>query len=321
MTLISASFSASLRLGAILLVGGVVQAAEPIVWKWAEGDSARYQLTQTTKMTFDAGPAGKVANASRQETLLRWTVEGTPTDGRASLRQATERVVVEHTDSMGQGFAYDSADEDPPAGMAALVAPMFEAMIENDLMLAMAGTGEIAQVTMSDELAEAFDRLPGGAISAEKVTQMTKAAAVRFPNEPLAVGATWTNVAEIGSAPIDQAKVSTTYTYTGTREVDGRQLDVFTPAVTVEAVGEGLAEMITTVEVTGSEGELLFDRQAGRVYQSNVTHTMAIHAKLGDQAYVNELQQGIALRLLGKGEGLTLDEAAEDAAAEAERTK
>lgn len=303
----------------MLLIVSPAIAAEPIVWKWAAADSARYQLTQTTKMTVNAGSAGTVANSSRQDTLIRWSVDGTPADGPTKLRQATERVVVKHTDSMGQGFAYDSSDEDPPAGMAALVAPMFEAMIENDMLLTMLGTGEITGVEMSEELAEAFERLPGGAVSGEMVTKMTKQNAVSFPAKPLEVGDQWTTVKEVETPQIGTMKVSTTYTYDGPREIEGRQFEAFTPVVAIERVGEGPSGVEATIETKEAVGELLFDREAGRLHTSSIAQIMEVRVKLGDKELVNEVQQSIAMRRLDEGEGLSLSEEAPEGSAVSDR--
>lgn len=34
-------------------------AVEPLHWKWAEGDEARYLMTQTMNMSMNAGQAGQ----------------------------------------------------------------------------------------------------------------------------------------------------------------------------------------------------------------------------------------------------------------------
>ena len=51
-------FSVPLCLGVILALANLAPADEPFVWKWAEGDSVRYLMTQSMEMAMDGGPAG-----------------------------------------------------------------------------------------------------------------------------------------------------------------------------------------------------------------------------------------------------------------------
>ncbi|QDT69663.1 hypothetical protein MalM25_26020 [Planctomycetes bacterium MalM25] len=295
--------SATLRLGAILVFASQALAEEPLVWKWAEGDTTRYLMTQSMEMAMNAGPAGQINTTSETATLMRWTVDSGPDEsGACRLRQGVERVVMQSVAPMGQGFNYDSDDGDPPAGMAALVAPMFEAMIENDFLATMLPNGKITDVELSDELAQAFDRLPGGAMSSDMVKQMSQQGAMQFPNEPLVLNDHWTITNEVQAPQMGPMKVATTYTYKGPRRVDGRRLEVFAPSIEMESTGGEDQQFDVTIKTKSSDGEILFDAELGRLVSSKVSQEMDVIVKVGDREIVNQIVQNIELRSVAEDE-------------------
>lgn len=305
--------SASLRLCAILLVASPAIGAEPLTWKWKAGDKVRYRMTQSMGMAIQAGPAGEVSTAMSQDVLMGWKVEKVADDGAATISQQVERIVMRNKGNAGQGFDYDSDSEDPPAGMAALVAPVFEAMVEHPFRVTMRPSGEATEFQLSDELSKALDRLPGGAVSGDMVTQMSQQSMLKFPAEPLAVGDKWTNTAEVTSPAIGEMKVHTTYTYDGPREVDGRQYEAFTPSIQMEAAGEE-SQIPMKYETKESTGEILFDRQKGRLFRSRLLQTIEVRVKVGDREIVNTVDQTVEMRELGEDETPTLDAPAEEEA-------
>ncbi|CAE7484169.1 unnamed protein product, partial [Symbiodinium sp. CCMP2456] len=249
----------------------------------------------------------------QQDMLMDWAVEDVSEDGAAVVEQRVERIVMQNKAGAGQEFKYDSDSEDPPAGMAALVAPAFDAMVAHPFQMTMLPTGEITEVTLSDELSKALDNLPGGAVSSDMIKQMSQQASLKFPTEPLAVGDKWTTTAEVTSPAIGKMKVHTTYTYDGVREVDGKTYEAFTPAIEME-LGENKGPMAIDFDTKESTGEILFDREKGRVFRSRVLQTVDIRVKMGENEIVNSMKQAVEMRELGKDETPTLGAPAEEEA-------
>lgn len=306
MTFISTRVSAAFRLCVILLLGGTASALEPLVWKWSQGDSARYQHTKTMTMSMDAGPAGQVSTSRREDTVLAWTVDAVE-DGTAQLSQSTERVVLATEGPMGQSFKYDSSEEEPPAGMAALLAPMFDAMIADPLRVTMAANGAITEVSLTDELAESLKQLPGGGVSDQTIIQTTKQGSLPFPEKDLEPGDSWTTERELSTPQMGRMKVTTTYVYDGPTEVDGVACEAFTPSAKMESLGapQGAELEIVTKE---SDGKILFDAAAGRLVDSRVAMTLEIRIKLGDEEAVNVVEQATRIRQLDASQEPTLAE-------------
>jgi hypothetical protein len=286
----------------LALFATAAAAAEPLVWKWAQGDSSRYLMTQSMSMSMNAGPVGKVESQMTQSMLMEWVADAVDESGEAKVRQKTDRIVMNTTGPMGQGFTYDSASDDAPVGMAAMVAPMFDAMVDGDFLLTMLPSGEVTAVELSDELREAFDKLPGGAMSSKSIEQMSKQGSLKFPATPLEVGQEWTNTAVIEAPQIGPMKVETTYKYLGPKQVGGRTLEAFEPRVTITPPEGGAQAVKTSIETKGSSGEILFDRAKGRVVKSQVRQQMEVRVEVGGQTMVNTIDQTVEMRALADGE-------------------
>ncbi|MGL4513765.1 MAG: DUF6263 family protein [Lacipirellulaceae bacterium] len=300
----------SIVLAALLALPCVASAAEPIAWEWAPGDSSRYVMTQSMTMSMNAGPAGAVESKTTQAMIMGWTADEVDAESAATLRQKTERIVMKTNGPMGQGFQYDSASDDAPVGMAAMVAPMFDALVSADFTLVMLPTGEITKVELSPELGEAFDKLPGGAMSAKMIEQMTKQGSLRFPERTVEVGEEWTNEAVIDTPQIGAMKVETTYKYLGPKEDGGRTLDAFSASVKITPPEAKNAAVATTIESKDSSGEILFDRDKGRVVRSTIRQLMEISVSVNGQKIVNTIDQTVEMRGLADDESPDLAEIA-----------
>ena len=290
----------------LALVAAQVWAADPLVWKWSEGEAVRYHMTQSMGMQMDAGPAGKIESSTDQAMLLRWTVDSVQEDGDAVIRQATKRVVMKTTGPQGRGFQYDTDDEEPPLGLAAMVAPMLNAMVSAPFTVSMASNGEVTDVQLTEELATAFKRLPGGALSADMVSQLAHQCSAPLPEEELEVGMSWSHTLEVKAPQVGKMQVVNTYTYQGPREVDGKTLEAFSVTSEISPLPSKSNILEISISTRESSGELLFDREAGKIDRSSLTQLMdvgvTISGPAGAKTVTNQVSQTIELRRLADSE-------------------
>lgn len=282
-------------------------AVEPLHWKWAEGDEARYLMTQTMNMSIDAGQAGQIETSTRQQMLMNWKVDKVNTDGSTLMSQGVDRIVMKMTGPMGQGFTYDSDSDAPPVGMAVMISPIMDALVESDMQVTMLPSGKLTDIQLSEDLAEAFKRMPGGMISADMVTQMAEKAGLQFPDDQLFEGESWTITALIDTPQVGKMEVKTTYTYLGKKEGEGRVLEAFSPKIAIEFVGGGPASLAMTFAISDSSGELLFDREAGRLVSSRISQVMDIFVTTGNQKVKNTIDQTVEMRELAPDEEPVLE--------------
>lgn len=277
-------------------------AGETLRWKWSPGDEARYHMTMSMDMTMNGGPMGAIKSTTNQQMLQRWSAQPADTTGQTKLVQSTERVVMSMRGPMGQGLDYDSASETAPLGMAAMVAPMFDALVESSITMTVNELGEVLGVDIPDELRAAFDNMQGGAISADSVAKMSEQGMMRFPQEPIEVGSSWTNSTEVAAPQMGAMRIDTTYTYNGLREVDGRALAAFTPSVAMSVADPAAQAMPVTFETRESGGEVLFDPGAGRIVSSRIEQVTDVIVVVGERQIRNEIRQVTEFRSLENGE-------------------
>ncbi len=296
-------------IGLLLLFSLPAGAAEPLKWKWSEGEETRYLMTQSMTMSMDAGGAGAIESTTHQQMLLRWRVGEVRDEGDALITQSVDRIVMKTNGPMGQGFTYDSASEDPPVGMGAMVAPMLDTLVESDMQLTMAPTGELTEVQLSEELAEAFKRVPGGSTSADMLEQMVKKMAFQFPDAPLTEGKSWTKMATIRAPQMGKLEVETTYTYLGEKVIEGQTLETFSVSETLRPVGRGQLEMEMTIATRESTGQILFNRETGRLVRSRITQVMDVVVTIDEKEVTNRVEQTVEMRELDQKEEPVFDHA------------
>ncbi|MEO1498529.1 MAG: DUF6263 family protein [Planctomycetota bacterium] len=300
---------------AVVLSAPLADAGETLRWKWAPGESSRLVMQQTMNMTMNGGPMGKINSSTDQTMLMTWTVGDSAGDA-TPVSQSMDRIVMTMDGPMGQGFTYDSAAAEAPVGMAAMVAPMFDALVKADITLAVSPRGEVSEVTLPDELKDAFNRVPGGAMSTDMVTQLTQQSMLKFPEQPLEVGDTWTETTKVSSPQMGAMQINVTYRYDGQREVDGRPVAAITPSLTMQVADPNAQAMPVTFETRASSGEILFDNEAGRLISSRIDQTTDVVVSVQGNEMRNEIAQTTVVRLLKEGETPDLNGAADDEAAD-----
>lgn len=291
---------ASLRLCVMLVLSGsLATSAEPLSWRWAEGDQVRYQFTDVTRTTIDAGAGERNVTSRRADHVVTWTVEAIDGEGAATIRQSVERVVSRMERPQGEIVFYDSDDPEPPVGLATQVAPLAEALIEGEVLFSMQPSGEVTDVTLPDEVSEFLAGTRGDSLPAEAVVQIAKRGLPVFPDRELSAGDEWSveSTVETVEGPIG---VTTTYRYDGAP--DGGAVEALTPSVELDATGPDGEPAAFEIESTDSSGRIEFDREAGRLVRSTVEHTTRASLIEGDPRPTIEVIRVVEVRLLNDGE-------------------
>lgn len=246
---------------------------------------------------MNAGPAGVVNTTTDQVMWMNWNVKGVEESGEALIAQGFDRIKMSTKSPMG-GLEYDSAADEAATGMATLVAPMFDALVENPIDVVMQTTGAIADIEFSDELAETFKRMPGGSGSTDMISQMVKQGTITFPSKPLEIGESWTQVSDVTAPQVGKMKVTATYTYNGPKEVDGKNLESISQSIEMQMPENANNMFEMDFKAKESEGEILFDNELGIVHSNNIKQVFDITITMQGQVIKNEMTQTIEMRQL-----------------------
>lgn len=293
----------------ILAVVTQAVAAEPLRWKFAKGERLRHEMQQTmnNEVVVDANTINTVVD---QTFSMFWTVTDVATDGTATIEQKFDRIQMKMTLPQGQGFTYDSDSKEAPQGMAAMIAPMFSALLEGTITLKMSTRGEVIDATIPEEFAAAIKNSPGGQLmgdmaSAEGLKRMAEQASLRFPEEDLKIGESMSSKIEMKAPMIGKQIVETTYKYNGPKEVEGKTYESFTPAmkITIEPLAAdeqakqpaGNVPAASDVKVTeqDSTGEILFSREEGRMISSKINQKFTLDMSVAGKSVSTKVDQNV----------------------------
>ncbi|MAT68663.1 MAG: hypothetical protein CMJ58_03990 [Planctomycetaceae bacterium] len=281
-----------------------LQAAEPLRWKFTAGDVQHYKMTQDMQMTIESG-GQKMTTDMNQDLHMTWEINEVLDNGSAKMVQKINRMKM--TMKMpGQTLEFDSANPDKAQGpLAAQVGPMFKALTSNAFAVTMSPRGEITDVEIPKELIEALKASPGAAAMGDLASEdgfkhLVQQGSLTLPEE-LTEGKQWTTKVDVKNPIVGTQTIETTYVYKGSRDVEGETMEIFAPSMVVDfAAGAGPVQM----EVAGqeSEGEILFNRGAGRLESSNINQGMDLKASAAGQESALKIDQKIKLQWISPEE-------------------
>ncbi len=317
------------RLGRVHLVALVAVAAwmccslqaradEPIRWRFKQGEKLDYNMVQDMTMTMTGATVGQMSTSMQQKMDMTWDVQGVNDQGEAVIRQKFARVQMKMTGPAGQGFEYDSSNVDAaPTGLAAMIAPMYQAMTKGDFEITMTSRGEVKDVKIPEEVLTALKNSPGAAMMGDLATpegfqKMLMQGALVLPENAPAKGEQWSTKLEMNNPQAGKQIVETTYTFDGTKEVDGSTFAIFKPSLKMTFEGNEMMQM--KVKDQNSEGEILFNMTAGRLSSSTLKQNVAMDVTVAGQQLQQKLDQKIDVKVTPAGE--KKEEATKEAAEE-----
>lgn len=168
---------------AALLACSPLLAQEAQRWKFSPGDQLRYEVSQATNTRVNAGEAGDFATDAMQILEVVWQIDEVDEAGVATGRQKIERIQLNITMPSGLALAYDSQVDESASGIAAMLTPLFEAILENEVPMRISPTGEVLECEMPGPMAERLARVP----ATRAMSYLVTAAGVRQVAEQIAL--------------------------------------------------------------------------------------------------------------------------------------
>jgi hypothetical protein len=268
----TAQFVAILIAFEVAVATGTAQ--EPLRWKFAADEWLETSIAQEMRLELD-GPASKLATVAREELDITWRVRSVTLTRDAELVGKCDRVQASLADADEEGLQYDSASDEPAAGLAAMMAPLYEAILAGEFELTISPRGEVRDLRIPDDVAEQIRSSPGADATGpdaavDAFSALVVAWVIELPAEPPASGQTWSTRVPVQVPDSTSATMVTEYRYDGTRDIGGRTLAVLRPTMILEvASADGSSP---TVKDEHTSGAALFDIAAGRLDSLNIEH-------------------------------------------------
>ncbi len=280
-----------------MLVPSILVAQEPLRWKFENGEKLDYNMVQDMTMAMEGGPVGKMETKMRQQMEMTWDVQQVNADGSAVIRQTFDRVRMKMTTPGGE-INYDTDSVEAPAGMAAMIAPMYKAMTEAEFIITMSDRGQVTEVNIPDEVIEALKNSPGAAMMGDLATsegfkKMIAQGSLVLPENPPQKGDSWSSKVEMENPMAGKQTVETTYRYEETKEMDGTTYAVIRPELKMSIASTPEQNVQMKVTDQSSEGEVLFNVDEGRLHTSKFKQNVTLDVSVGGQSMTQKIDQTV----------------------------
>jgi hypothetical protein len=271
-------------------------------WKFEAGAQHFYKFTEKMQLSMDVPGLGKTEMTFDQTVDVTWQIKDVNADGVAQISQSIDRVQMK-IDAPGQTAQYDTASDEPPQGMATMLAPSLKALTAGPTEMTMTPRGTVTDIKIDPEVVKAMRSVPGAAAnndtSEEGLKNIAMQVSIELP-ETLNVGDQWRSDLEMSSAMAGgKVGAERTYTYAGAKEVDGKTLEVITPSIVLK-FGDGQDDaQPLKVDNQKTTGEILFNRAAGLLQSSELEQDMDIVVTgPGGESMAQKMVQTIKLMLV-----------------------
>jgi hypothetical protein len=208
-----------------------------------------------------------------------------------------DRLQMKVSTGEGQESVIDSAAKTDPQGQAAVLAPFLKAMTSTPFTVTMTSRGEVKDVEVPKEIADALKSQPGAAQMGDLATpdgfKKLLATATFVLPEKLEAGATWTQKSEAALPNIGTQTAETTYHYEGPQEKEGKQFEKFSAKINLKYSGGQIQVEVPKQE---SSGEILFSRTDGRLESSHIKQTTEMKYPVGNQVVNQTIEQTIGMK-------------------------
>ncbi|MEM8946512.1 MAG: DUF6263 family protein [Planctomycetota bacterium] len=290
----------------LLLIAARAQAADqPLVWKFQPGQQLHYRMTQRMDTQMALGAAQRTLGTGVEQVIdMTWQVQQVE-GNQATIRQTFDRVRMNMQSPDQPDLKYDSDSDEDPTGFAAMLSSLYKAMRDEAIEMKMTSRGKIFDVSTPETLTTAIEGVPGARMmgdmfSKEGFNAMVQKNSLVLPKpKELSPGHEWTTQSELKSPQLGAAKFEITYRYLGPREIDDTELEVFSANMKAD-FGEGIDGVQITVVDQDSSGEILFDRQRGRLESSNLQQEIEMEVLVGGQLMRQKMTQKILFERLEK---------------------
>ena len=248
-----------------------------LAWQLPTGRKIDVVMTQTMEMKQTVGEQ-ELGTEMVSTNYMLWEVGSVDDAGIATVNSEIQRMTISMDGPQGK-FDIDTDSQEELEGAAATVAEQVTELVGKKFSQTMNAQGKILSVDMPDEIASGNPMM-----SKEALAQLIKNASPIFPDKPVAVGETWKQESTTAMpSGMGGMKIDSTYTYKGTEEVDGMELDLIEIAMEMEF--QGPADSPVKIEITDQDtkGRMHFDSVKGHTHKIEIDQNMVMQVIAGPQ--------------------------------------
>lgn len=290
-------FLMALVVAAMVVQRGTARADVELRWKFKTGETIRFSTS--TEVSQDMEIGGQSLGSKMTQVMdMTWNVK------EAGAEEATLDVTIDHVHvemtppgPAAKPIVYDSKNE-THEGQAAMMAPLFGAMINQPMTLTVTPLGEVKNIKLPEGMIAAMQKAGPGAkevLSEDAMKQTISRVMIAFP-ESVAAGKSWESNFETKNPILGTQKAVTTYTYVGPEKAEGRAVEKLDVKVQLSFDQPADAQAKATIKEQASEGAILFDNKQGMPVTTSMNSQMKLELSAGGQM----IDQAITTKVLMK---------------------
>jgi hypothetical protein len=289
---------------AALLFAAAPAAADAPRYKFKEGDTAKYVITERGAMEMDLG-LGAMKFVSDVKLDLTWKVTKTGKDGKFTITQAVDRVRVD-IDTPGGKIKYDSKGQPPDDSLGKMAAEVFGVFPGNDMTLVLDPRGNVESLKYSAKLAAALRKLPPQAaqaavsLSEDSVRRMIGQCVPVLPPKEFAKGDSWKSGLKAKFAGSVNFSLDNKNTYEGEVTRGGRKLQKIVTKSKLAVAADPAASGSIEVKSQDVGSTSYFDRAAGRFAEGSYSQKIEMEVKENGKTITIKGTTVTTLKLAGK---------------------
>jgi hypothetical protein len=284
--------------------GGTAQAQKLIRWKFTPGQTLRYTMEQEQSQDVKTGEKPATVKATIRSTMSQ-RIDAVDPQGTASVTQTIDRMEIKLSGppEMGLGLDYDSDSPKPAEGIAAIIAPILDALVKKPFVMKIDPRGRVSDLKLPPGLVEALNKAGGGQLqgmfSEDALRQMTAQGMATLAEKAVAPGETWSHDATVDVPLLGSMKIAAKYRYDGTENRDAKELDKIACAMQMDAAPPKDKPQPFTMKFGDqkTEGTILFDSAAGQLVEYKTTLKMKITVEAAGQQIEQQMTMTQTLRL------------------------
>jgi hypothetical protein len=248
-----------------------------LVWQLPVGRIIDVVMTQTMEMKQTVAQQ-ELATEMVSTNYMVWEVAEVDEAGNAMVNSEINRMTISMDGPQGK-FDIDTDSDEELEGTALSVAKQVTQLVGKKFAQKMNGQGKILSVELPDEIAAGNPM-----VSKEAITQLVKNASPVFPDKPIAVGESWSQDSTTTMpGGMGGMKISSTYTYKGTEDVDGKDLDLIDVAMQMKFDAPEGSPIKIDITSQDTKGRMYFDSVNGHTYKIDVDQNMVMKVAAGPQ--------------------------------------
>lgn len=282
------------------LVATDVSAQTILRYKFKQGDTLKYAITQKMKMTMNV--AGKDIDMNMDQTSeLVWSIASVDDNGSAKIAVKFGRNKLSMAGPQGKTQVDSGNRHAPDDAIGKNLYQLINAMSGLEVTHTLSSTGEISDVVVSDEALKKLQKTPGSdlfgdMLSGDGLKRMLSQSGLTLPKDAVKKGSSWRRQTDM-NLPVGKMVVEIRHAYADTIERDGRTLAKITLTPKATLAPNPSATVAMNLKSQRAAGHALFDVAAGRLVEMDNRQTMEFELEVNGMNFSQRMVQSVNMRL------------------------